>query len=98
MQSHEILRRALVVAGVEPAVLAARCDITLASVHRYLDGTSDPSATRMRRMLEQLAHPQHDPQRWSEAAMDVARMVPASTPPALRQRLVAARYRQLESA
>ena len=91
-----LLRGELTASGLDAVELAARTSLSLATVHRYLDGTVEPSAARLMTLLRALGVTtvptglQTDPA-WQAAALEVARRGEAA-PAQLRERLTRARY------
>ena len=96
MDTATLLRGELTASGLDAVALAARTSLSLATVHRYLDGTVEPSAARLMTLLRALGVTtvptglQTDPV-WQAAALEVARRGEAA-PAQLRDRLTRARY------
>ena len=96
MDTATLLREELTASGLDAVALAARTSLSLATVHRYLDGAVEPSAARLMTLLRALGVTtvptglQADPA-WQAAALEVARRGGAA-PAQLRERLTRARY------
>lgn len=96
MDTAPLLRDELAASGLDAVALAARASLSLTTVHRYLDGTVEPSAARLMLLLRALgvtvvATGLHADPDWQIAAVEVARRGEAA-PVQLRERLTRARY------